>query len=237
MNLTTLRRVMLPIGVVVALIATASLNPVVAQRNEFPGRRLGGGSRGDCAIDTPALAALNPANNLGVTARSQPVLYFAMPKVDQRYGVDFLLQDTKGATVYETTLSTGTGEAVVGVPIPAGTLAVDQDYQWYFAIACHPDDPAQMVVLSGWLRRVNTSLDTPVDTPTAMTVERKLEQVGAEKAAGLWSDAIATLVELRQTHPDHPAVHQQWTQLLQTLSLESLASQFFASQFEVKLLQ
>lgn len=233
MNLTTLQRVMLPLGVAISLIATASLNPVMAQRNEFPGRRMGGGSRGDCAIDTPALAALNPINNLGVTAREQPILYFAMPKVDQHYGVDFLLRDSKGATVYETTLSTGTGEEIVGVPIPAGTLAVGQDYQWYFAIACHPDDPAQLVVLSGWLRRV----EPPVNMTAATTVERKLEQAGVEKAAGLWSDAIATLVELRQAHPDHPTVHQQWTQLLQTLSLESLASQSLASRFEVKLVR
>jgi len=219
LNLTPLRRLILPIGVAAYLVASVGLRPVMAQRSEFPGRRLGGGSRGDCAVDSRALAALNPANNLGVTARHQPALYFAMPKLESAYPVDFLLRDTQGATVYETSLSTGTGGDFVGVQIPANRLTVDQDYQWYLAIACHPDDPAQTVVLSGWLRQVS-----PVPAvSTAAGVEGKLEQVRAEKAAGLWSDAIATLVELRQTDPDHPAVHQQWTQLLEALALEALA--------------
>ncbi|HSM83123.1 MAG TPA: DUF928 domain-containing protein [Nodosilinea sp.] len=203
------------------LVVFAGVEPGLAQsagnRGEFPGRRVGGGTRGDCAIDSRALAALNPASNLGVTASDRPSLYFAVPTAETRYHGQFILHDADQNRLYETTVAVGT-EPIVGVHLPANLVAPAQDYHWYFVVACNPRDLSQNVVLEGWLRRVAPLVES-TETPV---VDSRLELAQAYQSAGLWSDAIAVMVELRQTHAQNALVQTQWNQLLHALELTAV---------------
>ena len=189
-------------------------------RAEFPGRRIGGGTRGECLANRASLIALNPANNLGVTASARPSVYFAIPALETTYPVKFTLRDRQNRSVYETTLSLAQGQSLLGVQLPANTVQTGQDYQWYFSVVCDAEDASQNIVLSGWMRRVAQ----PPNPSTPAGVEAALAQAMAYQAAGLSSDAIATLAQLRQTHPTHAQVERQWQQLMQSLGLETVVN-------------
>ncbi|OLP19563.1 hypothetical protein BST81_04660 [Leptolyngbya sp. 'hensonii'] len=189
-----------------------------SDRASFPGRRIGGGTRGECLMSSQPLVALNPVNNLGITASDRPTVYFAVPKLGGSYPVEFVLQDTDGNVVYETALAAGKTKEIVGIRLPQNSLKVGQDYHWSFAVVCEPEDRSQNLVLSGWLRRVSSQMASSNES----SLQARLEQVQSAQKAGVWSDAIATLVELRQAYPDNDKVLRQWAQLLQELELNAV---------------
>ncbi|MEX0269598.1 DUF928 domain-containing protein [Leptolyngbyaceae cyanobacterium UHCC 1019] len=231
MRMPGLDRIALHLGIALYFISTAAIAPALAQQNnlsrsEFPGRRIGGGTRGECLAGNHPVVALNPANNLGVTASDRPSLYFAVPNLDESYPVEFVLRDASGKSVYETALESSKNKDLVGIQVPKNTLKVGQDYQWYFSVVCDASDRSQNMVLSGWLRQVSP----PVAIKDASGLEANLNLAMSYQKAGLWSDEIATLVELRQTHPHNDQVQAQWKQLLQQLELKSILMPSMASQ-------
>lgn len=218
MSIVTRSRFLLALPVALLLAAWVGLEPALASdRGAFPGRRVGGGTRGDCAIDSRSLAALNPASNLAVTASDRPSLYFSVPTAAAPYHGQFILHNANENRLYETTVVAGT-EPLVGVHLPADLVTADQDYHWYFVVACNPRDLSQNVVLEGWLRRVPL---TPAPADTAL-VENQLTLVETYQGQGLWSDAIALMVELRRAHPANEAVQAQWSRLLEALDLANV---------------
>jgi hypothetical protein len=221
MDCTIQRTLLLAVAVLLGLETGLGAGVAIAQNNgdrsEFPGRRVGGGTRGNCAVDSRALAALNPASNLGITASDRPSLYFAMPAAATPYHGQFILHDADENRLYETTLSAGS-EPIVGVHLPPNLVNPNQDYHWYMVVSCNPGDLSQNVVLEGWLRRVPTSLEP---TDTAM-LDARLALVNAYQQQGLWSDAIALMVELRRAYPQNPTVEAQWHQLLTSLELAAV---------------
>ncbi|MFQ4137106.1 DUF928 domain-containing protein [Nodosilinea sp. PGN35] len=222
MGTVTRAKFFLALTLAVGLAILAETSPVWAQSNSgdrgaFPGRRVGGGTRGNCSIDSRSLAALNPINNLGITASDRPSLYFSVPTAAAPYHGQFILHDADENRLYETTLVAGT-ESLLGVHLPANLISAEQDYHWYFVVACNPRDLSQNVVLEGWLRRVPL---TPA--PAAATlVDAQLDLVKTYQDQGLWSDAIALMVELRQAHPHSAAVQAQWAHLLEALDLATV---------------
>lgn len=217
-------------SILVCLLSISASVPALAQnsdRAEFPGRRVGGGTRGECLPAQP-LVALNPASNLAVTASDKPTVYFSMPMLEEARQVEFFVRDLEGNFVYETAFAAGEKAEILGVTVPADVLTLEQDYQWYFSVVCDPLDRSQNVVLEGWLRR--TSPFAALTSPTSSTTPTEDSSVSSTnldlalsyEQAGLWGDAIATLVELRQTHPENSAVEQQWDQLLQKLELDGI---------------
>lgn len=174
---------------------------------------------------TQPLVALSPANNLGITASDRPSVYFIVPPFDASYPVEFVLRDKNENPVYETSLAADKAKGLVGVHLPENTLQAGQDYHWYFSVLCDPEDRSQNIVLSGWLRRVSAPL-----APQGSSLQASLDRAQSYQQAGLWSDAIATLVELRQTYPTNGKVLRQWKQLLQQLELQSVLEPAVASQ-------
>ncbi len=231
MHVTVLRRIVLPVSVALWLISTAAITPALAQqqssnRGEFPGRRIGGGTRGECLMGNQPLVALNPASNLGVTASDHPSLYFVVPKFDESYPAEFVLRDASGSSVYETALEAGKNKDIVGIHLPKNALKVGQDYQWYFSVVCDAEDRSQNMVLSGWLRQVSPD----VALKSGAGLESRLNLAKSYQEAGLSNDEIATLAELRQTYPNNDQVQLQWQQLLQQLELKSVFEPTVAGQ-------
>jgi len=204
------------LGISLCLCSSVVALPAVAQdQNEFPGRRVGGGTRGGCAINAAAVVALNPANNLGLTNREQPTLYFAVPETNEAYQVTFYLQDEAADSVYETTLEAGAKTELLGVQIPADTLTVGEYYQWYFVAACDAANPAASIVLEGWIQQTDMAASDVADADSQLAV------VQAYQAAGLWSDAIALTAELLAQAPECQEYQAQWFQLLAELGLDT----------------
>jgi hypothetical protein len=213
--------------------ALSIINPAIAEqknndRSTFPGRRIGGGTRGEaCIVGSQPLIALNPVNNLGVTASDSPVIHVLMPTLNGTRAVEFVLNNAEGVPVYETTLEIEANQQIASVHLPQNSLKTGQDYQWYFSLACDPQDFTQDVVLTGWLRRISANI--AVESQSSW--QNRLQQAIALQETGLSTDAIATLVELRQAYPDNAEIEHQWTRILQQLELDNESENARVSQF------
>ncbi|MGG6296358.1 DUF928 domain-containing protein [Leptolyngbya sp. AN02str] len=235
--MTTIRkfqRLLLPLVIGCSLIPALGTLPAIAQQNrndrsEFPGRRVGGGTRGSCPTNGSALVALNPASNLGKTMSDRPSLYFLVPPLEAGYEVEFYLRDAHENPVYDTKLTSRGTEEIVEIQLPSNTVSTDQDYHWFFVVVCDPLDRTQNMTLEGWLRRVE-AVETLRAIAPPSSIEETVALARAYWQAEIWTDAIALMVNLRQANPANAALQQQWTQLLQALELSHTVEQIQANQ-------
>lgn len=195
-------------------------------REGLPGRRLGGGTRGECSLNTHQLTALVPENNLGVTQAAHPKLFFYLPPTSKPKLVEFILQDEKNNVIYEKTFTTAAAKGIIKINLSdsASTppaLTSGKNYRWFFSIICNPERREHDITVDGWLKRV------ALDTKTAQLLERatSVDLVNLYANKGLWQDAIATLAELMDKQPNNPQLAATWSQLLRAVKLDAIAQE------------
>ncbi|MDA0268514.1 MAG: DUF928 domain-containing protein [Cyanobacteria bacterium] len=234
MALSSYKKSLLAFGSAIYLITLAFLSPALArEQNEFPGRRVGGGSRGECAVDADAFVALNPANHLGITRQDRPQLYFFVAESTETYQVRLELFESDednliGEIRYETTLAVGAEQDLIEIQLPEDILEPGLYYPWQFVVLCDPGDPSRNIVLAGWISQDATG-EWDAIAP-GLSVEEKLAQAQLYQASGLWLDAIALSVDLIQSEPNLEVVQTQWLQLLRGLELDDVLNHTLAIQ-------
>lgn len=194
-------------------------------REGFPGRRVGGGTRGDCPLGAKRLTAMVPENNLMSTVAAYPTFFFYIPETPTPQAVEFVLLDENDRQVYETKfMSTGTpGIIHLSLPDAAGLppLAIGKNYHWYFSMLCDPANRAEDVFVEGWIQRVELN----------SVLARKLEQASLQEradlyiSADLWHEALMTLALARSDRPYDSAIAANWTKLLQFVGLGIIAQE------------
>lgn len=222
MRKTIVKNAVLYLGIAFYSLSTLATLPALAglkndDRGEFPDGRVGGGTRGTglCRESDRQLVVLNPLDNIGVTASDRPLIYVAVPQLNQLYPAEFVLSDAKGNAIYETTFEIGESrDFLMGIRLPENILDIGQDYNWDFFVSCDSDTYAvEISSVGGTLRQVSSE----VARESNSTLEEHLNQVQSYQEAGLWSDAIATAVALRQTYPNSDRVRNRWQELLSAL--------------------
>jgi hypothetical protein len=208
----------------------------------LPGRREGGGTRGDCiraahadATRPSALTALMPDKNLGLTTSTTPMLFWYVPE-NAATAAEFILMDDTDAEVYKARFRV-TGEAgIISLSLPedAGLppLQVGKDYHWSFALICAAQDSADnsgLVFTEGWIQRVEA--DAQLQERLANTSEPDRALVYAE--AGIWQDAIASLASQRRAQPTNPLFATRWNTLLTSVGLTNVASQPLMQRYQL----
>ncbi|MDZ7959805.1 MAG: DUF928 domain-containing protein [Aulosira sp. DedQUE10] len=197
-------------------------------REGLPGRRIGGGTRGQCFTSVGRLMALVPENNLGFTKKAYPNILFYLPQTSTPAMVEFVLQDENRKSVYEKTFTKSSAGGIINFSLPDSTslspLAVGKKYNWYVSLICDPENRANDIVVDGWIQRVelNSTLTKQLEQTTS-----PLGRVALYAKAGLWQDALATLAELRSTKPNDSRLAANWTQLLKTQNLDAIAKEPF----------
>ena len=208
--------------------ASAGHDPDNQPRQGFPGRRIGGGTRSNCAYQAQGLMALVPDSNLSLTAAARPTLFFRLPDTDAEYTAEFVLRDSEDETVYEAALplaagSSESGMRVVGLDLSAlpdfEPLQPGEDYHWYFSIICNPADRAEDIVVNSWLRRVDASPALLASLSEASAIR----QTQLYLEAGLWPDALNALVGAPSSHRFNGEAQRMWEQLLQSIGLNAVA--------------
>ena len=146
------------VGIAIAIgLCTSSVGlPAMAQtrsnlRQGLPGRRISGGTRGECASLQPVVAL--DTDGKDSVAGEHSSVDFWLPEFDNIYPVEFKLRNSQGNTVYTESLQTGSEATLVSIEIPEKYLQDHQDYQWYFSIICDVQDRSQNIVLSGQLQQ------------------------------------------------------------------------------------
>jgi hypothetical protein len=202
--------------------STTSVTGFVPPAGGLPANREGGAARGAvCPFSNQRLTALLPSTNLGLTASARPSLFFYLPPTEGR-SVEFLLQDSRGAELYQsTTRINQSGIVRIDLPSNAPELEVGQTYQWYLSVICDPKDRTADLYVQGWVQRV----------AMPENLQRQLQQAPANErpyiyaSAGLWHETLATLFELRQAQPGNTTLQADWIALLRMEGLDKVAQE------------
>jgi hypothetical protein len=191
-------------------------------RQGLPGRRVGGGTRGECNFGEKTLTALIPTNNLGLTVAANPKFFFFIPQTSDSQVVEFVLNDETDNPIYETTFKTTGTSGVISLSVPdSARLEIGKKYHFYVSVICDAQDRAQDVSIDGWIERVEPS-------PTLASKLEKvapLERAALYAADDIWHEALITLAQLRQSRPNDPTIAAEWAKLLQSVGLDNIAQE------------
>lgn len=203
--------------------------PLVALAQEFepplrgmPGRREGGGTRGGCLVGQQSLMALMPESNLSLTVSERPTFFWYIPPTTAEMA-EFTLLDARNQEVYKTAVPINQESGIISLQsseeLPA--LEAGVDYRWYFSLVCDLQDRSADVFTTGWIQRIvpNTALTTHLETVA------EVDRPAVYAEAGLWQDALSSLVILRRSQPQDASISRQWTRLLESVELGHIADQ------------
>ncbi|BAY24933.1 hypothetical protein NIES2100_47320 [Calothrix sp. NIES-2100] len=194
----------------------------------LPPASAGGATRGDsfCVQKNQLLTPLLPKEKLGLTFSERPSFFWHVPQNTVKtaefiiYEVD--QSDANDDVVYETTLTLPTTPGIMKFTLPASSspLKVGKRYHWYLTLICDDSDFKKSPEIEGWIER----------TQPEANLSKALEQANLRKRpalyaeAGIWHEALASLVELRCTEPNNFKVTVDWRKFLQSVGLSEFTS-------------
>lgn len=230
-----------------AVVTPTKFTPPPPPRDRgAPGSRSSAASRG-CGDNNQTLIALVPAYQQtvsqanqaavtmttvwGLTDMERPSLLFFVPyDASLIANMEFVLQkqiNNIDKTIYRASQTPPKSSGIISVSLPETITPLESEimYHWFLKVKvkCNPQQPSQLYYVDGWIQRSNKN-----PTLTALIQQAKPQQkvaIYAEK--GIWYDAIATLAQLRLANPKDTTLLANWTSLLNSVGLESLANQPF----------
>jgi hypothetical protein len=176
----------------------------------------GAGSRDGwgCNAEEPALRAIVPERNYGLTLNERPTIFVDLGKTSARQ-VLLSFRDPEGDYYHRVRLPIEGNSEISSFRLPedAPPLSVGNNYQWMLTAICGetptPDDP----VLTGWVQRV----DRTAEIATQLAEKTPLERVQWYAAGGYWYDMVATLERSQQSASEDPTVTTLWENLLKSV--------------------
>jgi Domain of Unknown Function (DUF928) len=202
-----------------------------------PGNRQGATHRGPkCPPDL--ISPLVPEINVGLTVSESPTLFAYVSQALTQ--VEFSLITEKKTqeaddVVYETAFKVDK-PGIIAVTIPATaankkSLEVGKRYQWSLSVACNPGDNtgdrSNDFSVTGSVERIEPqpSLKNDLANPDPMA------RLIAYATNGIWYETVATLAEMRRKAPDDAKLTAEWTELLQSQKLDSVADKPLVQSF------
>jgi len=186
-----------------------------------PGRRIGGGTRGDEAASL-RVAVIAP-DDMGRTLREQPVLYwFTSSEITKKPVQVTLIEEHGIIPVFETW---------VKPPIYAGfqeirladygiRLASGRPYKWSVALVMNMESRSKDVVAEGSIERPDKSGAITIKSGAPASIST-VHQYAREK---LWYDAIMEVSTLIDADPANVNLHKQRASLLEQVGLGEIAA-------------
>lgn len=170
------------------------------------------------------LVALVPKYNWGYTIASRPTFWFyASGSITK--ALTFRLVDVKDETIiYQTTIKLEQREGIINIRLPPEIpeLKIGREYRWSFAYSPQINSLFRPEInVFGRSKRIISSANLIKDLNLAKT-ERERVLIYAKN--GLWQDALTLLARLYQTEPQSEVFQKDWSELLDSVGLESLVS-------------
>ncbi|MBH8574480.1 DUF928 domain-containing protein [Nostocaceae cyanobacterium CENA369] len=182
----------------------------------------GGSTRGSsCLTGNKSLTALIPANKLGLTFAKHPTFFWYVPTSEVKTAKFIILDRKERKSLYQTTLPLPRNPGIMSFTLPesAPPLAVGKTYYWYFTIVCNSEDESENPSVDGWVERTQPELS--LSQALAKADLRKQPTLYAE--AGIWHEALITLVQLRRSEPNNLKTRLDWKQLFTSVGLSAIA--------------
>ena len=183
-----------------------------------------------CPADL-SIIPLMPPTNIGLTLTESPTFFaYVSPNSTE---VEFTLQadDEKGTEVYTTTFKVEK-PGIIEVSIPdkgsrKTSIEVKKRYKWWFSVACDPDERAGDYYVVGFVKRIEPQETLKNDLANPDPMARAI----AYAKNGIWYDTLTTLAQMRRQAPDDPMLKAEWTELLKSQKLESVADKPLVQSF------
>jgi len=192
---------------------------------------IAGAARG-CGIDNKEqmVVVLPQTTKIGLTVSDSPTVFVYVPgteatqaelKLYKEEDAPYQNQGAKetskeaGNPVAMTRVAIANTPGIVSVSIPAKAnaplLEVGKKYQWVFKLLCATDgDETQNIEVYGTIQRapITSQLVQQLNKPAT------LESADRYAEAGLWTETVKTLAELRKNNPNDINVARQWSDML-----------------------
>ncbi len=184
-----------------------------------PSVRVTGGSRGS-GDSTITLDVLAP-DDIGVTTREQPSLFWFQSKpADAKFELT-LLQESKVNPLVQVTVERSTKAGIQRMKLSdhGVKLTPGVEYQWVVALVSDPDNRSSDLVASGVIKRVEPTAD--LKEKIASATPASLPSVYAE--AGIWYDALSVLTDQIKANPENKTLRETWADLLRQVGLKAAA--------------
>ncbi|BCL36581.1 DUF928 domain-containing protein [Nostoc sp. MS1] len=194
-------------------------------KRQGPPVSAGGSTRGSssCITENKSLTPLIPTNKLGLTFSERPTLFWFVPQNSAKTANLALVTYPEKKLLYETTLTLPNKSGIIGYTLPENspTLEIGKTYRWYLTLACNQQDFSGNPTVDGWVERIQP--DSSISQALAKANARNLPSIYAE--AGIWYEALASLVQLRRSEPKNLTHILNWRQFLQSVKLSAIASE------------
>ena len=184
-----------------------------------PSVRVTGGSRGS-GDSTITLDVLAP-DDIGVTTREQPSLFWFQSKpADAKFELT-LLQESKVNPLVQVTVERSTKAGIQRMKLSdhGVKLTPGVEYQWVVALVSDPDNRSSDLVASGVIKRVEPTAD--LKEKIAAATPASLPSVYAE--AGIWYDALSVLTDQIEANPENKTLRETRADLLRQVGLKAAA--------------
>ncbi len=170
----------------------------------------------------PSLMAVMPRDQDQIsTVKGLPAFFFYLPKTSAETA-EFILSDESDRLIYRLRFTVTGNPGLIRLPLPLfinlQPLEIQKVYRWSLAVICNRVSPAQNLISTGTIQRLQPSAALARQLQTASFDDHP--QIYAE--AGLWMDALSSLADLKQQPNGDRTVNQKWEMLLESMELEAL---------------
>jgi hypothetical protein len=182
--------------------------------------RVSGGARGENGIDT-ALFALVP-DHLALTTKAQPSLFWFQSK-PAKAKFELTVVEPKNPKPLLSLTSPGADKAGIHrIKLASYKVELKPDitYEWSVAIVPDAENRSKDVIAKGVIKRINP----PGDLGGRMEKLSGPERAAAYAEAGIWYDALDTISNAIEAHPDDASLREQRSSLLKQVGLSEAAA-------------
>ena len=188
-----------------------------------PDNREGAAHRGCQLREGLFITPLIPESNIGLTLTESPTffVYVSQPSAQVEF---ILLNADESELLYETTLKIDKAGIVAVSLSEKGkkkNIEVGKRYVWSFALACDPVERSGDYIVKGWMERIEPQATLKSDLANPDPMAKAI----AYAKNGIWYETLATLAQMRRLAPEDSRLRAEWTLLLQSQGLESIAAQ------------
>lgn len=183
-----------------------------------PGGRVGGAARGT-GREEFILSVLAP-DHTGLTTREQPALYWFISRPTSSPIEVTVVDPNATDPVLETQLKPPIASGIHRIKLADYNVRLKPGvaYQWYVSVVPDAGRRSKDILAGGSVER----FDPPADMSAKLAAAPKADLASAYADAGVWYDAVATLLDSLEASPKDPALLAQRNALLKQAGIPEI---------------
>jgi hypothetical protein len=204
------------------LMASTQQGYIPPASRSRPQRTQGAGSRGCPQVQPIALQLLIPSDRTARTSVSHPTLAWHLSAVPSTPLQLAVTEEGAAKPIFVRNLAVDRpGVMRYALPSELTGLQTGKEYRWTVSLICNPEHPSQNAYARGWIERVSTDADL-VKRLNASASSSQKALVYAQ--AGIWYDAIATLLDTPASSNDRANAAEFLQALLSQVGLKEAST-------------